>query len=870
MVRLRTRKAEALLAFLALHPGVHAREALVERFWPDDPAEAARQKFRLALTSLRTELSDLLQTDRQAVRLGFMPTDVAGLKALLQRGDPAELAGALDERPAPFLPGSDDPWTEGVRREIEAAITDGWRIVARDAEARDDGEEIVRAWEAVLRQDPFDAIASRALARRLRRQGRRAAAARADALRAEATDGPPPEAAPVGVPAPTDRFVGREDELARLAAGLLGADEPRWMTLVGPGGVGKTRLARELARSGPEAEIATVFVSLADLRDGQAARVRAEAALLPGGGASLDLAPPTLLILDNLEQIEDPGPLFALAAPGLSVRVLATSQRAVDAPGEERLTLAPLGLPEGDDPARWKQSESVRLFRDRARAVTGDAISADVAARVCRAVGGNPLALELAAATLEIMGADRIAEGLAPRIEPSRRGAEPRHRPLRTAVSWSLDLLSPEDRAALSALAVSEIPLEIEAAAATIGPGASERIRTLLDRSLLTRVPGPLVRLEIARTVREVALAGADPEHVRTADRRLMLFMAGRARQTRDLPRAEVRRYLPDLPLMERAAVDHLDRGEAVTAFDILDVASDLWIMLGPRSYRADLIERARAAAPPGDVGWRSAFVMARMAFVREDHAEALRWSLALVREVPPDKPLLDVMARSHVAYATAASGDAAGALAILEALLPVARTNAQHGILLQNIGRAHEALDRPEEADAAYTEAAGHLREDRDDGICAHTLLFHAGLHLTCGRVGAARLALAEAEERFEEVGEVFRRPEILRRRVFLEREERPEVACAALRELVVIAAESGDEKVVRAAAGAGALLTEDPCEAAALARAGRLALPPAPLLSERWEAGVLRVVESRDAHGVAAGAGWRPRTILARLRAA
>lgn len=302
-------------------------------------------------------------------------------------------------------------------------------------------------------------------------------------------------------PQPSTPFVARDAELAAVLD-TLRSDNGRLVTLVGPGGVGKTRLAIEVARvMAPTCPDGVRFVWLADVRDPDLVLT----SIARAGGAAADAAIAAfsdfegLLVLDNFEHLVDAAPAIATilnGCPGLTI--LITSRSPLRLSAEHLYTVPPLPLPstsEHEDLARIQETPAVRLFVDRARArrdtfsLTPD--NAACIAEICAAVDGLPLAIELAAAQVDVLPPDALLARLTSR-QPLPRGgptdAPNRHRSMRNAISWSLDLLDASIQQAFDRLAVFIGGFTIDAAAAVIGSDDDPLavISTLVDNSLLT------------------------------------------------------------------------------------------------------------------------------------------------------------------------------------------------------------------------------------------------------------------------------------------------------------------------------------------------------------------------------------------------
>ena len=324
-------------------------------------------------------------------------------------------------------------------------------------------------------------------------------------------------AAVVGLPEPWTTFIGREREQAAVLAALR---EARLVTLVGPGGVGKTRLAVEAAR-----EAAALFPSgcaFADLVPVQEGFVvQAVASVLgiserprqPLVEAVLEhlAARRSLLVLDNCEHLLAEAAAFTerllAACPG--VRVLATSRERLAVTGEHTVTVPPLSLVA--DAGEETGSEAAVLFTDRARAVDPGSIAAGAVEDLCARLEGMPLAIELAAARCASLGLAGLLAGLDDylRLLAGGRGADPRHGSLRAVIGWSHDLLDDAERAMFRHLGVFAGGFDLDAACA-ISAGATrgvvaDLVGRLADKSLLTAAHGG-GRWRMLDTVRAYAL----------------------------------------------------------------------------------------------------------------------------------------------------------------------------------------------------------------------------------------------------------------------------------------------------------------------------------------------------------------------------
>jgi predicted ATPase/class 3 adenylate cyclase len=356
----------------------------------------------------------------------------------------------------------------------------------------------------------------------------------------------------VDLPTPATAFLGRERELHQAVTLVLEHD-PRVLTILGPGGTGKTRFAIELARLlAEEADGGTVFVPLAPLHEPEL--------VLPTIARALGSAEPTLdalagklaagrtqLVLDNLEQLL-PGaaaPIAELVQAAPELRLLVTSREALRVQGEQQLELPPL-----------VEEEAVELFLARARAVRPEIEPSHVVGELCERLDRLPLALELAAARSKLLSPDALLERLGTRLDlPASRDADPRQATLRATIAWSHDLLAPAEQALFARLAVFAAGCTLENAEA-VCDADPDTLESLLDKSLLRRRTGALGedRYWMLETIREYAherLADSgeeEPLRRRHAERMLAIAESahlsaetgvGEAPQRHDLVRAE-------------------------------------------------------------------------------------------------------------------------------------------------------------------------------------------------------------------------------------------------------------------------------------------------------------------------------------------
>jgi non-specific serine/threonine protein kinase len=296
-------------------------------------------------------------------------------------------------------------------------------------------------------------------------------------------------------------FVGREAEVTEMA-GLLG--EYRLVTVTGPGGVGKSRLAAEVARRVADRFADGVWlVELASVREPTLVEAAVAVALglrqAPGMSVLDSLLAvlgrqQLLLVLDNCEHLlaAVAGLCGSLLPVADDVRVLATSREPVGVSGEVSYRLGPLGLPDPADQAKIPVSEAVRLFTDRARRADPhfalDSVLGPAVARLMKRLDGMPLAIELAAARVEALGVVQLLDHLDDRLGllvAKDRLTAARQRSLAATANWSYQLLSEQEQRVFRQLAIFPGPFALEAAEAVAGADAGPAVLRLVDCSLL-------------------------------------------------------------------------------------------------------------------------------------------------------------------------------------------------------------------------------------------------------------------------------------------------------------------------------------------------------------------------------------------------
>jgi len=419
-------------------------------------------------------------------------------------------------------------------------------------------------------------------------------------------------------------FVGRDQELGEIRS--LFREGKRLVTLVGIGGIGKTRIALELGFSVGDLRWANVyFVELApvtspDLVDGVVLEsVGAGSSRSPLQAVVEHLREATgLLVLDCCEHVLDAARRVAevLLRRCPSVAILATSRSPLDVEGELVWPVPPLSMQRRGDASDTGASDAARLFADRASHVQprfrlGEDVAGAVEA-IVRKVDGIPLAIELAAARVRVLSAAEIADGLDDHLQLLRGGhrSDPRHQTIRASLDWSHELLTDQQRQLFARLSVFSVGFDLEAAVAVCAGGAIapgqvlDEIQGLVDKSLLAveRKAGA-TRFRMLDFVRQYAAErmAAAGEDVALADRHRVYFRELAERADRELwaltPAGRVR--LDDESPNLRAAIDNGCDRAPDDALAMVGAMGLYWRVRGREVEGVTAIEQSLRAAPP-------------------------------------------------------------------------------------------------------------------------------------------------------------------------------------------------------------------------------------------------------------------------------
>ncbi|MCI0397072.1 MAG: tetratricopeptide repeat protein [Chloroflexi bacterium] len=538
-------KVRALLFYLAVTGRPHDRGHLAGLLWGDLPEESARRNLRVALNKLRQRLNEHLLADYQT--LAFNPEaphwlDVAVLEETRQAEREAGrgLRAAVALYRGEFLHGfqvRDAPefeaWMTLERERLRQKVLAARQALAEAAEAQGDVAAAIEDVRAILAIDSWREEAHQQLMRLLAQSGRRSQALaqyeicrrilaeelavepapatvalyeqiRAGGLGVQTESfslSPPPPLSPShNLPAETTPFVGRQEELAQIA-GLLADPGCRLLTLFGPGGIGKTRLALQAARQAVDAFPDGVYLVALEAIGSTGLLVTAIAAALnvpltgrPEPKTQLLAAlreRQMLLALDNFEHLLAGSELLVELleeAPG--VKLLVTSREALNLYEEWLLAVAGLSYPPAGslaDPARF---EAVDLFWQRARRVQLSfslAGNEAAVAEICRLLLGMPLGIELAAAWVRTIPCAEIARHIAANLDlltTSLRNVPARHRSMVAVFDHSWELLRPAERQLLRRLSVFRGGFIFAAACEVAGAGRRD-LSVLVDKALL-------------------------------------------------------------------------------------------------------------------------------------------------------------------------------------------------------------------------------------------------------------------------------------------------------------------------------------------------------------------------------------------------
>ena len=682
LTRMRSRAAMLLLARLAMAPQRdHAREELATLLWPEADAACGRSRLRQTLSLLRSVLeppgaAPVVLADRRVLRAapGALWCDALAFETACQGG---LLEQARSTYRGELLPGVYDDWVQDERQRLTSLRE--------------------RLDNTPAQLQPLPSVSA---------QQRPSGTSR--------------------LPQYLTRLIGADVQGARLRALVV---EHRWVTVIGPGGAGKTRLATEVARWLCEAEPAgrrahferAVFVPLVGAVDARQCLDRALLALrLEAGGDAAQLLADALagqrllLVLDNAEQLDDTATqaFTALAESLPDIHWLLTSRRPLGVDGEVDFALAALELPsQRASLAELAMNAAVALFIDRARAHRPDfhvqPSNATALAELVSWLEGLPLAIELAASHSRTLSPAELLDLLrcarADPVDPAagldllarrgtRSGLDPRHASMRAVVDWSWQLLDPQQQHLLTMAAVTNAGLTRASAMAlggmdslgredTHGKGAAltavtaqTLLNSLVAHSVLRQQTGQdgQPRYLPYEPVRDFALAQRGQTALAVARRRVLRWLLAWARAlpaTPPLP--AVRDELPNL--MDAIATAPAD-GMAGDALELVLQLQAAWGEIALPAGVLDSLDRLLETAGLDDSKAAAGHALAATVWQAVGNVQAVRTHMAAALALPCPDPAQRITVLSRLARMRwRVDKDAGGTRALIEEALLLA-----------------------------------------------------------------------------------------------------------------------------------------------------------------------------------------------------
>jgi len=541
------------------------------------------------------------------------------------------------------------------------------------------------------------------------------------------------------LPRPASSFVGREREVSEVVSLLQ--DGARLVTLAGPGGSGKTRLAIEAAAElVPEFGNGVFWVGLAALRDPALVTETVAQTLGAKDGLVDHIAErELLLLLDNFEQVVEAAPeLASLLEACRNLRLLVTSRELLRVRGEVEYAIRALS-----------RSEAVELFSARSQLPPDKTI-----AELCTRLDNLPLAVELAAARTSVLSPAQILDRVAQRLDLLKGGrdAEARHQTLRATIAWSYEILSEEEQQLFAQLAVFTGGCTLDAAEQVVGADL-DVLQALVDKSLLRHTDERFWMLETIRDyARERLEASTDAREVR---RRHAEFFLAKAQEAEPHLRAESKEWLDRLEREQdnlRAALDEFeasDESELVLA--LMGAAWWLWSSRGPVAEGRRRLERALAAdRTPTIVRAKALMGAADLTSDTEDHAMTrlrAEEALELSRELGDSWGAAYCLLILGVVFASEDAWPEAHSL-LTESVQLFREVDDEHWAQQgsRRLAWSYEGLGDLERARALHEEGLRWARASGDEFIEARSLAVLAQYILEEGRIDEAIPMLADA----------------------------------------------------------------------------------------------------------------------------
>src|SRR5437588_2311464 len=799
-VALASAKQRALLAILLLETphDLVPTERLIDDLWGTDPPATASKALQVHVSQLRKALGlrqpIITRPMGYTLRLEEGALDLHRFEALLSKARDLRRTGDLDPAHS-ALKDALGLWRGPALADVmllgpgaaEADRLESLQAVAHEERmelelARGGGASLVPELEALIASHPYRERMYGLLMLALYRAGRQADALAVfrqarmllvedlglepgpELVRLEAAiltqdpslDHPAIIAAPVrsqrepmtsdgGVPRPAATILGREAEL-KAALELIGRPDVRLLTLTGVGGIGKTRLALELAANLKQQ---VHFVELASIVDPDrvvpaiGGAIGAEDGSVAAVAASLQQKP-GVLFLDNFEQVLSAAPaITSLLSAVASLTTVVTSRASLRIAGEHELPVPPLA-----------EDSAVELFVRRALEhdlgfAVQDADLQDIA-QICARIDRLPLAIELAAARTRVLTIPQILDRISERLEfltARRRDAPERHRTLRAVLAWSYDLLDPEEQQLFRQLAVFHAGWSVEACEAVADGEILDALTGLIDHGLVIRDG---TRFGMLETVREYAIerleASGDATALRRRHARWCVALAESAEQ--ELEGREQANWFARLDAerenLRAAAAWALANGEPEITLELDGALWRFWLARGASaelrgeltaalgSGEGDPALRAKALNAAGvSAGEAGDLLAARASF---DQALALATQLTDRKQMARTLMNLGVIALYTDDHATALAryreaGDIWRELGDLRG----------QSVMCQNLAIVHELMGRPDEA-MPLLEQSVELARAAGDGMHVAQTLVELGKHLVRHRLADAR----------------------------------------------------------------------------------------------------------------------------------
>ncbi|MCU0951848.1 MAG: AAA family ATPase [Burkholderiaceae bacterium] len=903
-----------LLKWLALAPRrTLPADVLMRRLWPDDDSPRRRQRLHHIVYLLRSALASTapgvdtawVEHDDAGLRLSpFIEVDVDVFEQALAaaradagaHADAAPLLAALAHYRGPLLPGETDDEAINQRRiDLEQRFADGWAEAARRHRARGAIVAAIDCLQRVVALVPADEAAHCALIELHAQQGRRdrveqqylackaALAAEFDVLPSarthqayraamgalpadarhagdrsdvDATD--PRGARPAALPPLPGPLIGRDDALAALCTALSGGAQ-RLVTLVGPGGVGKTRLALHAAHALAATRL-TAFAALAEADTPEAVidsvlravGVQAAPTQAPHEALTDALRDRTLLlVLDNCEQVAAAlGFLSGLLARCPELTVLATSRRRLNLQAEQGVALAGLAA---------TPQAGMRLFDERARMVQPgfDARAhADDVGAIVQQLDGLPLAIELVAARAHVYSPSQLRAALTRSLAPASGGGPdrpPRQRSLEDSLRWSVALLDAPARSQLACAARFAGAFDaaaLRAVAAQEEPLFGSALQTLLELHLVapapaaTDAPPRLALLPGLRSALESMITAPDP----AADGRFVAWFAdraGAADAALDAPgRAALASFEADRDNLFAALALADASGDAAALCRLVRHSVRYWIRARSWDRARGWAQRAQTLAPQLDTEARVPLLLSlAMFWIEAQEFERARDAAAQVMALTEAAADLGLHLRATLLHSAASLhlGQGARAIPTLQHARRLARAAGESAYvpaILNNLGTALLAQGELARAQRAWRTA----ERASEPGAPQRVSLLH-NLSLVAHYRGhlADALALSERAEQAHAQGRADRPARLallLVRRSWMWSCQgdaaQAQAALAPARQAAGAVGLDVWERVCTAHAGKAALVEGRPAQAAALLQQG---LAACTTLADRWD---------------------------------